>query len=84
MKQKTKKLAIVAALAATLAGGVLAGCGSNSQSSGSTGISASSENSGEEITLTVWSWDVALKQLEDCAAKYQETHPNVKFEFVEM
>lgn len=84
MKQKTKKRAIVAALAATLAGGVLAGCGSNSQSSGSTGTSASSENSGEEITLTVWSWDVALKQLEDCAAKYQETHPNVKFEFVEM
>ncbi|MBE5967168.1 MAG: carbohydrate ABC transporter substrate-binding protein [Lachnospiraceae bacterium] len=38
----------------------------------------------EKVTLTVWSWDVALKQLEASAEKFKETNPNVEFVFEEM
>lgn len=51
---------------------VLTGCGSDE-----------STESGE-VVLTVWAWDVALMQLEEAAAAYQEEHPEVTFEFEEM
>lgn len=35
-------------------------------------------------TLTVWSWDVALAQLRDTAARFNEVYPDVKFVFEEM
>jgi lactose/L-arabinose transport system substrate-binding protein len=38
----------------------------------------------EKITLTIWSWDVALKQLQASAEKFQETYPDVEFVFEEM
>lgn len=38
----------------------------------------------KKTTISVWAWDVALMQLKSAAAKFQETHPNVEFEFEEM
>lgn len=35
-------------------------------------------------TITVWAWDVALKQLQASAEKFKETHPDVEFQFEEM
>lgn len=35
-------------------------------------------------TLTVWAWDVALKQLEDAANEFKKTNPDVEFVFEEM
>ena len=37
-----------------------------------------------KTTLTVWAWDVALKQLEDAGKAYQESHPDVELKFEEM
>ncbi|HBI72443.1 MAG TPA: ABC transporter substrate-binding protein [Lachnospiraceae bacterium] len=44
----------------------------------------SKENENEKVTLTVWSWDVALKQLEASAERFKETNPDVEFVFEEM
>ncbi len=71
MSKKFKKaLAAVLALVLVL---VLTACGG-----GKTG-----EESGETV-LTVWAWDVALMQLQDAAAVYQQEHPDVQFVFEEM
>ena len=38
----------------------------------------------QTVTISVWSWDVALMQLQSAAEKFKLTHPNVEFEFEEM
>ncbi|WP_242622629.1 ABC transporter substrate-binding protein [Lachnoclostridium sp. Marseille-P6806] len=85
MKKSRKKRLLATAVAIAMTGGLLAGCGKTAQTEAGPAGGSSSEKSGEgDITLAVWAWDVALMQLKDCAAKYQEEHPNVKFDFVEM
>lgn len=44
----------------------------------------SKEKKQDKVTITVWSWDVALKQLQEVAEKFKETHKNVEFVFEEM
>ena len=51
----------------------LTGCGGKDKKS----------DSGEKV-ITVWSWDVALMQLQAAAEEYQKDHPDIKFEFEEM
>ena len=72
--RKTKLMVSAAALS-MMAALALTGCG------GGTSESAAAEGG---TTLTVWAWDVALKQLQASAEKFQETHPDVQFDFVEM
>ena len=86
MKKSVGKRLLAAAVTLALAGGLLAGCGSTGEKGESAAAqSGTTEKSSDgDVTLTVWAWDVALMQLKDCAAKYQEEHPNVKFNFVEM
>ena len=52
----------------------LTGCGGGGDKN-----AAESDN-----TITVWAWDVALKQLQASAEKFKETHPDVEFQFEEM
>ena len=47
------------------------------------GNGGSGKQSGK-TTLTVWAWDVALKQLEEAGKVYQESHPDVELKFEEM
>lgn len=68
---------VIAALSAGCSGG-----GGTAPAAGSTG---GGEGSGDlSGTVTIWSWDVALAHLESEAAKFQEIHPNVEFNFEEM
>ena len=77
--RKTKLMVSAAALS-MMAALALTGCGGGtSESAAADGGSAEGGN-----TLTVWAWDVALKQLQASAEKFQETHPDVQFDFVEM
>ena len=70
---KMKKF-LALALAVVMMLGALAGCGGKKDDGPADG----------EVELTVWAWDVALMQLQDAAAEYQKTHPDVKFVFEEM
>lgn len=81
MKKKTLAL-VMAAVMTCMAG--LSGCGKKADAPGGETAAAGQENSGEKVELTVWAWDVALKQLQEAAVKYQETNPNVTFVFEEM
>lgn len=74
MKKKMKRMMAAALVAAMTAALALTGCGGKGGKKGSS----------DEKVLTVWSWDVALKQLQEAAEKYQKDHPDVKFEFEEM
>lgn len=71
--KKMKLIASVTALS-MIAALSLTGCGGGGGSK-----EAESDN-----TITVWAWDVALKQLQASAEKFQETHPDVQFQFEEM
>lgn len=73
-----KKIALLLAAAMTLTS-VLTGCGKSAGTS-----DGGAKASGDKITLTVWSWDVALLQLQAAAEKFKETHENVEFVFEEM
>ncbi|WP_053983618.1 ABC transporter substrate-binding protein [Niameybacter massiliensis] len=66
-------------LAAILGIGGLAGCGQKT-------AETSSDNSTGEMKgdITIWSWDVALMQLQSSAEKFNEQYPDVKFHFEEM
>lgn len=75
-----KKLALLLA-SAMLCTTALSGC---SKSSDAPAGGGSQGGSGDTITLTVWSWDVALLQLQEAAKKFQVDHPNVEFNFEEM
>lgn len=86
MKKRTLALLMAAAMACTAG---MTGCGKKADAPKTDGTKADGEpavaaDSGEEVELTVWAWDVALKQLQAASEKYQETHPNVKFVFEEM
>lgn len=72
-----KKVKLFASTAAVAAAAMLAltACGGG-------GSSASAESDGN--TVTVWAWDVALKQLQAASEKFKETHPDVEFVFEEM
>lgn len=72
MKKRMKKVMALALAAAMTASLALTGCGGKKKSA-----------DGEKV-ISVWAWDVALMQLQDAAKKYQEKHPDVKFEFEEM
>lgn len=63
----------------------LAGCGGRGGAAAAAG-SAGGENTSPDLsgTITIWSWDVALAHMEAEAAKFQELHPNVEFNFEEM
>lgn len=74
MKNRSKLLFSAAALSAAAAL-TLSGCGGG-------GSTAASETDGNSIT--VWAWDVALKQLQAASEKFKETHPDVEFTFEEM
>ncbi len=71
-----KKMKLIASATALsmIAALSLTGCGG-----GGSIQEAESDN-----TITVWAWDVALKQLQASAEKFQETHPDVEFQFEEM
>ncbi len=71
-----KKMKLIASATALsmIAALSLTGCGGGGGSK-----EAESDN-----TITVWAWDVALKQLQASAEKFQETHPDVEFQFEEM
>lgn len=71
-----KKMKLIASATALsmIAALSLTGCGGGGGSK-----EAESDN-----TITVWAWDVALKQLQASAEKFQETHPDVQFQFEEM
>lgn len=72
-----KKVKLFASTAAVAAAAMLAltACGGG-------GSSASAESDGN--TVTVWAWDVALKQLQAASEKFKKTHPDVEFVFEEM
>lgn len=71
--KKTKLFVSVAAIS-MVAALSLTGCGGGGDKN-----AAESDN-----TITVWAWDVALKQLQASAEKFKETHPDVEFQFEEM
>lgn len=79
MKKRLLALCIALGLAASLAG-----CGGSPAAPAAPGPGAS--GAGDELsgTVTVWSWDLALVQLQVEAEKFQELHPNVQFQFEEM
>lgn len=70
---KKTKLFVSAAAISMVAALSLTGCGGGDKKE------AESDN-----TITVWAWDVALKQLQASAEKFKETHPDVEFQFEEM
>ncbi|WP_130838250.1 ABC transporter substrate-binding protein [Lachnoclostridium sp. Marseille-P6806] len=86
MKEKSKKM--TALVTAGIMGlSVLTGCGASS----GTGNTAETENreeqsaagdaaAGGETTLTIWDWDSAFTK--HMSEYYAQTHPGVKFEFV--
>lgn len=76
-----KKINLLASIltVSTLASLVLTGC-----ENASTAGSADTTKEESSKTITVWAWDVALKQLETSAEKYKETHSDVEFVFEEM
>lgn len=76
------KLVVSAAAVSMMAALALSGCGGGTTESAAADGESSSAEGG--TTLTVWAWDVALKQLQASAEKFQETHPDVQFDFVEM
>ena len=77
--RKTKFMVSAAALS-MMAALALTGCGGGtSESAAADGGSAEGGN-----TITVWAWDVALKQLQEASEKFKETHPDVEFVFEEM
>ena len=71
---KKTKLFVSAAAISMVAALSLTGCGGGGDKK-----EAESDN-----TITVWAWDVALKQLYASAEKFKETHPDVEFQFEEM
>lgn len=71
---KKTKLFVSAAAISMVAALSLTGCGGGGDNN-----AAESDN-----TITVWAWDVALKQLQASAEKFKETHPDVEFQFEEM
>ena len=71
---KKTKLFVSAAAISMVAALSLTGCGGGGDKN-----AAESDN-----TMTVWAWDVALKQLQASAEKFKETHPDVEFQFEEM
>lgn len=71
---KKTKLFVSAAAISMVAALSLTGCGGGGDKN-----AAESDN-----TITVWVWDVALKQLQASAEKFKETHPDVEFQFEEM
>lgn len=81
MRKRFLSLVLAGVMAASLAG--CGGGGGTAPAANSTGGDGgtASELSG---TITIWSWDVALAHLEAEAAKFQELHPGVDFNFEEM
>ncbi len=76
------KLVVSAAAVSMMAALALSGCGGGTtESAAANGESSSAEGA---KTITVWAWDVALKQLQAAAEKYKETNPDVEFVFEEM
>lgn len=66
---------------------LLTGCGKKSAEGSTTAPAKAAKEvakSDEKITLSVWSWDVALMYLKDAAVEFQKKYPNVEFEFEEM
>lgn len=72
MKKRMKRMAAAALVAVMTTSLALTGCGGKKDA-----------KDGEKV-ITVWSWDVALMQLQEAAEAYQKDHPDVKFEFEEM
>lgn len=71
---KKTKLFVSAAAISMVAALSLTGCGGGGDKKEAEGGN----------TITVWAWDVALKQLQASAEKFKETHPDVEFQFEEM
>ena len=84
MLVKSKKM-IALAMTVFMTVTLMAGCGNNSDSEGTTSAETSN-TSGEEassdeaITLTIWDWDSTFT--EHMTEYYTESHPNVTFNFV--
>lgn len=74
MRRNMKRMMAAALVGVMTASLALTGCG---------GKDKKKSDSGEKV-ITVWSWDVALMQLQEAAEEYQKDHPDVKFEFEEM
>lgn len=73
MRRRMNKVMAAMLIGAMTASLALTGCG---------GKKSASKDGKKE--LTVWAWDVALKQLEEAAEEYQKDHPDVTFKFEEM
>ena len=76
---KKHRLITSAAMLTMAAALTLSGCGGSTTDAGSESASAEGGS-----TITVWAWDVALKQLQEASEKYKETNPDVEFVFEEM
>lgn len=76
---KKHRLITSAAMLTMAAALTLSGCGGSTTGAGSESASAEGGS-----TITVWAWDVALKQLQEASEKYKETNPDVEFVFEEM
>ena len=74
MRRNMKRMMAAALVGVMTASLALTGCG---------GKDKKKSDSGEKV-ITVWSWDVALMQLQAAAEEYQKDHPDIKFEFEEM
>lgn len=82
MKKRTMALVMAAVMTCTAG---LTGCGKTTDApQGDSAGTPQGKTEGEAVELTVWAWDVALKQLQEASVKYQETNPNVTFVFEEM
>ncbi|WZL74108.1 sugar ABC transporter substrate-binding protein [Clostridiaceae bacterium 35-E11] len=62
----------------------LTACGSKQESTDTAESAAPAGNEELSGTIVVWSWDVALKSLQDSAENFKKLHPNVEFQFEDM
>ena len=69
--KKHRLITVSAAMLTMAAALTLSGCGGSTTGAGSESASAEGGS-----TITVWAWDVALKQLQEASEKYKETNPD--------
>lgn len=76
---KLKK--VIAAALAILVIATFAGCSKKTDDSNGGSTTSAGELSGK---ITVWSWDVALKSLQESAENFKKLHPKVEFQFEDL
>lgn len=76
MKKKLAALTLCAAMAVT----ALAGCGSSSGTSRSSGSAKKASGSGETVALKLWASEEDQDLMKDLTDKFKEANPDTKFD----